>query len=192
MSDWQVKPVASYYGKYKDARRVIIEAIQRRDDLTIPQKLALLESETNKQKAIFRTERRSEFESKSVAVTIEHSCTSSASGGTKNCGWRCATSPSPAELHTKPEWVTTSGTNKGLSVSGDQACIKMTVSGSGRNAGSVTATFRYKPEVVNNRMQADIETLFNLIADDGVGVDDFVDERIGLVGNSIVSLDEDA
>jgi hypothetical protein len=179
MSGWEVSAVKEYIGKYKDSRRIIMEAIQQRTDLSIPERLALYEQEMEKLRVLFRGERRSEFESKSVQVSQEHSCTSGSSGGRKDCGWKCATSPSP-DLYTKAEWVTTSGTNKGLSVSDSQACIKMTVAGRGRNAGSVTATFRYRPEIVARRVEDDARELFNLITDDvDVDVSEHIDERIG-------------
>lgn len=186
MSSWQVSAVTTYIGKYKDSRRIILEAIQRRDDLSIPERLALYEQEMEKLRMLFRTERRAEFDSKSVQVSQDHSCTSKSSGGKKDCGWKCATSPSP-DLYTKDECVTTNGTNKGLTISGDQACIKMTVAGKGRNAGSVTATFKYRPDVIARRLEDDVKELFNLITDDvDVDVSDHVDERRG-GGHLIVS-----
>lgn len=179
MSSWEVAPVTQYIGKYKDSRRIILEAIQQ-SSLPIPERLALYEQEMEKLRVEFRAERRAEFQSKSVEVSQGHSCSSGSSGGVKNCGWKCASSPSP-ELYTLADWVKTSGTNKGVSVSDSQACIKMTVAGKGRNAGSITATFKYRPEVIASRVDNDTKELFNLITDEmDIDVSEYSDERKGL------------
>ena len=196
MNSWEVRPINSYYGKYKDARRVIIEAIQRRDDLDVDGKLALLEQEMNKQRDKFRRERTAEFNSKVESVTQPHSCTvglTDDDNKKKDCGWKCANSPSP-ELYTKSEWVSTEGTIKDLQVSDSSACIRMTRAGRGRNAGNVTAHFRYRPDVILRRVESDVESLFNLVSDEGTdaeSVKDFIDERGGNHLNSFTSIKAD-
>ena len=162
---WRVSPISRYVGPYKDARRIILEALERRTDLTIAQRLALYDEEMKKQRDKFAAERRAEYESKSASVGKEHSCTSGSSGGKKDCGWKCARSPD-SDLYTTKSWVQTGGTIKGLKVDSGKACIKETVAGKGRNKGSVTAAFRYRPDVIDASVLEDTIDLFNLITDD--------------------------
>jgi hypothetical protein len=162
MEQYQVKPLTDFLPVYKDKHRIIVRAIEDRDDLSIEEKLQLYELEVGKLKTQFSSDRKAEYESKSIELSVGHSCTSSSSGGVKNCGWKCVTAPVEG-LYTIKEWTRVEGTNKGVSVSANQACLKMTVSGSGRNSGTLFATFKYEPTFISTTTEKETISLFNLI-----------------------------
>jgi len=168
MANWLVKPVSSYIGKYKNARRIIMEAIAQREDLSIPERLALFEVEMGKQMDLFRKERREEYESKTHAAKVRHSCTNGVSGEKKDCGWKDVSSPHP-DLYTRSDWIVRSGTIKKIRIApnGSSAGMSMSKSGRGKNSGAIDVTFRYRPDVVSRRVVDDSNELLNLISDDG-------------------------
>jgi hypothetical protein len=165
-AEWEVKNVSEYKGVYKDKRRIILEAIDRLPANTpISERMRIYDSEMLKLKQQFRGERKSEYESKQAAIATAHSCTSGSSGGVKNCGWKCSTSPNTALLFTQSSWVKYEGTVKGRRITSTEACIKETVAGSGSNQGTVTAIFRYLPATIETLLNAEVEQLSNMITD---------------------------
>ena len=161
MRSWEVTPVEQHTAKYQKLRRKVVDEIN-----TLPvsqaQKAVLIVRETQKLKDRFRTERRAEYESKSTKVVVDHSCTNGVSGETKNCGWKFEYSPS-SELYTRTDWIVLSGVNKGTDVQESRIGIRMTKTGKGTNKGSITGTFRFRPEVVSARVEADATKLFDLL-----------------------------
>lgn len=161
---YAVRPVSDFLQPYKDKHRIILNAIEARTDLTISQKLVLYENEVSKIKGEFRTARKAEYQSKSIELSKEHSCTSGSSGGVKNCDFKCVYAP-VANMYTRADWIRVDGTNKGTMVApdGSSACLKMTVAGKGRNAGTLFATFKYKPESISTLVDNEVVELFNQI-----------------------------
>ena len=110
-------------------------------------------------------EREAEYQSKSIDLPVSHSCTKGSRGGTKDCGWKYV-SPNHPSLYTTPDWLKmTSGRAKRTAVfsGGASAGIKQTKSGKGRIAGTLTATFRYRPEFVIEYTDEDVDELFAMI-----------------------------
>ncbi len=162
--DYAVQPLSNFLQTYKDKHSIILSAVEARTDLTITQKLMLYESEITKIKEEFRTSRRSEYQSKSVQLSVSHSCTSGSSGGVKNCGYKCVAAPN-SNMYTRVDWIKVDGTNKGTNVAADgsSACLKMTVAGKGRNKGTLYATFRYNPDSISRLVDSDTTELFNQV-----------------------------
>ena len=162
--DYSVKPVTDFLQPYKDKHRIILKAIEDSTGLTIAQKLVLYESEMSILKEGFRTGRKEEYQSKSVELSVEHSCTSGSSGGVKNCYFKYIYAPN-VNMYTRADWIRVEGTDKGTIVApdGSSAGLNMTVAGKGRNAGTLYATFRYKPESVSTLVDKETINLFNEI-----------------------------
>ena len=162
--DYSVKPLTDFLQPYKDKHRIILKAIEDRTDLTIAQKLVLYESEMSKLKEEFRAGRKAEYQSKSVELSVENSCTSESSGGVKKCGFKYVNAPN-GNMYTRTDWIRVVGTNKGTEVAADgsSAGLNMTVAGKGRNAGTLFAIFRYKPESVSTLVDKETVDLFNEI-----------------------------
>jgi len=162
--DYSVTPLSDYLLPYKDRHRIILRSIEDNNDLSISEKLVLYESEISKQKEDFKINRRAEYQSKSVELSIGHSCTSGVSGNVKQCGYVYITAPNN-NLYTRTDWISVVGTNKGTVVSpdGSSAGLNMTVAGKGRNEGTLKATFRYKPESIAMLVDQETINLFNQI-----------------------------
>lgn len=162
--DYSVKPLTDFLQPYKDKHRIILKAIEDRTDLTITQKLLLYESEMSKLKEEFRTNRKTEYQSKVVELSVEHSCTSGSSGGVKKCGYKYVYAPND-NMYTRTDWIRVVGTNKGTTVApdGSSAGLNMTVAGKGRNAGTLYSTFRYRPESISTLVDKETVDLFNQI-----------------------------
>ncbi len=176
MEKYQVTPLTNYLQEYKDKHRIVVKAVED-SGLSIEEKLKLYEKEVGKLKDEFANKRKSEYANKSIELSVGHSCTNG-SGGKKDCGWKCISAPISG-LYTTEAWVRVEGTNKGVSVSETQACLKMTKAGKGRNAGTLFATFRYKPTFISTTVDKETIQLFKLIISAQIDVSDFVDERIG-------------
>lgn len=162
--DYSVRPLSGFLQPYKDKHGIILKSIEDNPNLTITQKLVFYESEMSKLKEEFRSERRAEYQSKSVELSVTHSCTSGSSGGVKDCGYKYINAPN-GNMYTRTDWIRVSGTNKGTTVAADgsSAGLRMTVSGSGRNAGTLHATFRYRPESISTLVDKETVDLFNEI-----------------------------
>lgn len=164
--NYSVKPADDFVADLKNQHRIIMTEVEKRDDLTLPQKLALLESETNKLKTKFKKNRTAEYKSKSTKLSVSHSCTSKSSGGVKNCKTKCVSAPSP-DLYTTRNWIKLQGKSKGISVdpTGRAACLRMTVAGKGHNAGTITATFKYKPDRIVELVDKDMTYVFTKVVE---------------------------
>lgn len=176
MGQYQVTPLTDYLQEYKDKHRIIVQAVED-SGLTIEEKLKLYEQEVSKIKNEFSGKRKAEYESKSIELQVGHSCTNG-SGGKKDCGWKCVSAPIEG-LYVIEASVRVEGTNKGVTISETQACLKMTKSGRGRNAGTLFATFKYKPTFISTTVDKETIQLFKLIISTQIDVSEFVDERIG-------------
>lgn len=161
---YEVKPFESYLEIYKSQYKMIYSSIESRTDLTLSEKLQLLTTELNKIKSKFKIERKAEYESKSVELSVTNSCTKGSSGGKKDCGYKYVNAPLPS-FYTKPEWVRIEDTDKGrdIKADGSSAGLRMTIAGKGRNEGTLFAVFRYRPEYIAVSVESDAENLFNLI-----------------------------
>lgn len=135
--------------------------IQKDTTLTLEQKQAKRDVEVAKLINAFQGRRRAEYEAVAVQRSVGHSCTSKTRGGRKNCGWQCVGNPAGG-LYTRDDWVIVAGDNKGTHTQGGkQACLRMTVAGKGRNAGTLTATFRYEPSHVAAMLKQESAWLLN-------------------------------
>ena len=159
-----VTPVTEFYQTYKDKHRIILDAIEARTDLSISAKLILYGEEIGKLKNEFRDARRAEYQSKSVELSVQHSCTSGSSGGVKDCKWKSVSAPN-SSMYTRTDWIRVEGTNKGTSVDpdGSSASLRMTVAGKGRNAGTLFALFKYRPEDIVRLVEQESTSMFNQI-----------------------------
>jgi hypothetical protein len=175
--------LAEYSGKYK----IILAEAKNPKDPSIPmeERLARFQAQLDQLRNEFGGKRTKEYQSKSTSRSVSHSCTKKSSGGKKDCGYKCVDSPSP-DLYTTRQWVKVAGDDKGTSISETQACLRMTRAGKGRNAGTLTARFEYKPASISRLVRRDTDVLFQLVVE-GAGTvalqtiesADFVDERNG-------------
>ena len=159
---YAVKPINEYLPEYKEKHRIILEDIEKRTDLAHAQKFVLYENDISKLKEEFRASRLAEYESKSIVLSVQNSCSSS--GGVKDCGSTCVSAPTN-DLYTKSEWIKVEGDNKGASVSltDSTACLRITVAGKRRIAATLHATFKYKPESLLALSDKDTNDLFAVI-----------------------------
>lgn len=158
--DYLVSPVENFFAEFRDKRQIIKEDVMSRD-LTLEQRLALYDNEMNKLRDSFRLRRKQEYESKYINLSVSHSCTSKSSGGKKDCGWKSVSAPI-ADLYTTQAWLQVKGDSKGIKAGngGSTASIKMTVAGKGRNAGTLTATYRYRPKSVARLIEQELVAIF--------------------------------
>lgn len=164
-SDYEVPPLSNYIAEYRDKRRVILEAINAMPGNT-EARLDEYERQIGKLRDAFRAARLAEYKAVNPERTVEKSCTSGVSGGVTNCGYACTVSPS-ADHYPVPETLRVEGTNKGTKIEKGGACLKMTVAGKGRNVGTLHVNYRFKPEVIERRLNDDTKELFNLIGTRG-------------------------
>lgn len=180
LNGFELKPLVDFLREYKDNHQIIVNYI---DSLptTVPieERQRIYKVEVNKLKSKFSSTRQIEYESKSIELSVAHSCSSSSSGGTKNCGWKCVEAPVTG-MYTSINLIRIEGTHKGISVGDDpaQACIKMTVSGKGKNKGTLFATFKYRPDYIISAVQKDSSILFNLVIENKNNLE-HIDERKG-------------
>lgn len=159
----QVSPLTNYLTEYKVKYSIIRREVDRRDDLNVQQKQKLYDLLVEDLKNRFRKIRTVEYEAVEITVSKNHSCTNKVAGKKKNCRWKCAKSPNTANYYTQAKWVKVKGHNKGLRVTENRACLKMTKSGKGRNAGTVYAIFKFRPAAIPGLVDQDWIQLFNLI-----------------------------
>lgn len=160
---YSVKPLGDFLQTYKDKHRIILSDIEA-SQLPLAEKLVKYEQEMSKLKNEFRTARKAEYESKSVVLSVEKSCTKGNSGGVKDCGWASVYAPN-SDMYTRTDWIRVEGTNKGTGVSADGgfASLRMTRASAGRNAGTLFATFRYKPASVATLIDKETTDLFTQV-----------------------------
>jgi hypothetical protein len=160
-----VKSLSDFLQTYKDKHQIILKSVED-TNLTITQKLMLYESEMGNLKEEFKVDRRAEYQSKSVKLSVAHSCTSGSHGGVKKCGYKYVLAPK--NMYTRTNWVKVTGTNKGISIGseGSFAGLNMTVAGKGTNSGTLTAIFRYKPESIAKLVDEETINLFNRIVEE--------------------------
>ena len=161
-SELTVPSVETYFAEYRDKHKILMRDVDAQGG-TFPERIARYEAGKKILEDDFRSRRKAEYDAAKQKVKTEHSCTSGSSGGVKDCGWKCAKAPS-ADAYTKAEWVAFTGPDKGRTVVAAQACVRMKVSGRGRNAGSVTAVFRFRPAAVTAGVERDVKELFDRIA----------------------------
>lgn len=181
LKSYELKPLTDYLRFYKENHKIIVDYIEKLPPtIPIPERQRIYNSEVAKLKTQFSIERQKEYESKSVELSVAHSCTSSSSSG-KNCGWRCVNAPTTGMYTSKEGLIRVEGTAKEISVGDNpaQACIKLSVAGKGKNKGTLFATFKYRNDFIIASVQSDTATLFNLIINDKETID-FLDERIGI------------
>lgn len=162
-ADFDVTPVSGYLPEYKGKYIIILRTIET-SNAPLPERLELYEQEMNKLKLEFKTRRRAEYKAVQVARAVRKSCTNGA-GGKKDCGEGSVTIES-SNLYTREELLSVVGTNKGTRVSRDgrTAYLKMTKAGKGRNVGTLTAKFEYRPEVLEVLAEQDMIELFKKVA----------------------------
>jgi hypothetical protein len=163
--DYEPPLLTGHVSTYRDKRRVILEAIERMD-APIPERLAVYDREMRKLRDEFTSIRRKEYASVNAPRAVEHSCTKGGSGGKKDCGWKCTTSPSP-DVIPIASTIRVEETNKGTMIQGAGACLKMTKAGRGRNFGRLHVDYRFSPEAIERRLSDDTSQLFELIGRNG-------------------------
>lgn len=156
-----VKPLSDFLQSYKDKHRIIIKAVENRNDLSISDKLLLFEKEIDKLKEEFKSTRIKEYQAISAELSVSHSCTGN-TGSVTDCGYRYISAPNK-NMYTKDDWIRVTGTNKGTTVErdGSRAGLKMTVAGNNTNTGTLYAIFRYRPEAILELVNKDVIDFFN-------------------------------
>lgn len=164
--DYSVEPLSHYLQPYRDKYRLILRAIEVMSDLTIAQKLALIESEVGKLKEDFKSKRKAEYTSKSIQLSVQHSCTSKVPGGEKDCGYKHVSAPNK-HMFTQKAWISVKGKDKGTTVApdGSSAGLRMTVQGKGSDGGTLVAIFKYRPESISYFVDSDTVSLFNQVSE---------------------------
>jgi hypothetical protein len=161
---YKVEPIGHFVVEYKDKHKIIFDYIRDHPEWTLEYRTSFYENAMKKLRDEFIANRKAEYESKSIQLSVSNSCTSKSSGGKKNCGWNCVTAPDP-NLYTQTSWMKVVGDSKGIKASnnGNSACLKMTVSGKGRNKGTLHATFRYHPDNITTLVDQDLHSLLSQI-----------------------------
>lgn len=181
LKSYELKPLTDYLRFYKENHKIIVDYVENLPPtVPIPERQRIYNSEVAKLRSQFSIERQKEYESKSVELSVAHSCTSSSSSG-KNCGWRCVDAPTTGMYTSMDGLIRVEGTAKEISVGDNpaQACIRLSVAGKGKNKGILFATFKYRTDFIISSVQSDTATLFNLVINDKDSVDLF-DERKGI------------
>ncbi|MDH7444797.1 hypothetical protein [Aquimarina sp. 2201CG14-23] len=173
-SNIDLKPLPSYFDEYKLKRDLILLEVAQRTDLSVDERYELFFDEIHKLTNRFFKIRVNDYKVVKITVSKGHSCTSDQPGNVKDCGWKCVVAPRPF-MFIYDNQVNVVGDNKGVKIYGTKACLKMTVAGRGRNAGTIYATFKY-PSVnsfflgrfMRSIIQRDVDTLksFLLNTDD--------------------------
>jgi hypothetical protein len=158
---YTVVPVNTFFSEYRGKEEIIKKYIEAQPNLSIAQRLALFEAEMTKLKDQYRALRKTEYESKSIELSVRNSCTSKSSGGKKTCGIKYVYSPTP-DLFTSQNWMRVVGTNKGtvLSHDGSTAGLKMSVAGKGKNVGTLFAVYKYRPNRVLELIESELAVIF--------------------------------
>jgi|SaaInlStandDraft_1057018.scaffolds.fasta_scaffold34228_1 hypothetical protein len=163
-NNWAVVELEDYLPGFKDKYRIVLSYIEGLpSDTPIEERLRLYERETNKLKNEFRKLRSNEYKGKVITLSKTHSCTSSRSGRVKDCGYKYINAPVGG--YSRREWVSVTGTNKGISFTPTRVGLKMTKAGKGRNSGTLHVTFRYEPRYIFQEVEIDVLELFKLIID---------------------------
>lgn len=162
--EYAVKPIESFTTEYQGKHKIILDFVESRTDLPLQQRLTLYGNELAKLKKEFGDARKVEYSGKQTALSVEHSCTKGSSGGVKDCGWKNVSAPI-VHLYTKDEWISVVGTNKGTKVENDgaTASLRMTRASKGRNAGTLTAIYRYRPASILSLVESDTTELFQIV-----------------------------
>ena len=158
--------LADYVPRYKGQLRLIKRRV---DEHPIPaERPALLDSLMKQLEEEFSATRRADYDSAQVKILVRHHCwVGGGALGTrgKDCGRKYAYSPDRANMHTKPEWICYTGTQKGIEITenGRVAGLRMTRSSEGVNRGGIHVVFRFTPEAVTERAKRDWTSLLALI-----------------------------
>ncbi|KMQ59910.1 hypothetical protein ACM39_18290 [Chryseobacterium sp. FH2] len=162
--EYEVKPYIAYLSEYKPYYEMVYSQIETNPNISLSEKLRLLNEEISKLKNKFKQVRKQEFESKSVELSVKNWCTSKSSGGVKNCGYKYIGAPSSA-FYTEKNWLRVIGTNKGIDLKPDGSAVglKMTVAGKGYNEGTLFATFKYRSDYTALAVEEDTDKFFNLV-----------------------------
>jgi hypothetical protein len=157
-----VTPLDNYFSDYKGKYDLILKHFENSNE-PLNVKLKSFENELDLLKNDFKAKRTKEYEAVQKSGSKGHSCTKGYSGGTKKCGQKCIADPG-SEFYTKQQWISksskgalrfTPGTNK--------VCIYLQKSGKGRVEASVSATFRLKPILILQQVDAESKILFKKI-----------------------------
>lgn len=141
--DIVLKALSDYFPHYRRVKKVALEEAYRRIDLPIGERLKLFYKTMDLEFRHFKDKVRPlDYSKVKLYRSKGHSCTNGVSGRVKDCGWKCI--PRPGNL-VFPHDVKVVGDSKGTKIENGTACIKMTVAGRGRNAGTISATFKYPP-----------------------------------------------
>jgi hypothetical protein len=155
-------PLANYVPRYKNQLRLIKRRV---DEHPRPaERPALLDSLMKELGEEFRATRRADYETSQVKIRVRHQC--HVGGGwlgnrSKDCKLKFAYSPDRTNMHTKPDWLCYTGTQKGIEITenGRVAALRMTRSGPGVNRGGIHVAFKYTPEAVVELAKRDWFTL---------------------------------
>ncbi|MEK6283588.1 MAG: hypothetical protein AABN95_24800 [Acidobacteriota bacterium] len=162
-----LSPLTDYVPRYKAQLRLIKRRV---DEHPIPtERPALLDSLMKELGEEFRATRRVDYETSQTKFLAKNSC--AVGGGFlgtrfKDCGWVFAYSPDRVNMHTKPEWLCYTGTQKGIEITenGRVAALKMTRSSRGVNRGGIHVAFKFTPEAVIELAKRDWTTLLAWIS----------------------------
>lgn len=158
VEDW-----AFYLAEYDAAYHSMISDTE---SLPEPSRSDMRRIRINEIKDDFVTKRTAEFESKKHFKSVSHSCTKGyRGGGTKDCGWKYVNSPHP-EIYTRNDLLkVVSGKAKKVRAlnNGSSAGIYQSKSGKGRIAGTLTATFVYRPQYIKKNVSKDLGDLWRAI-----------------------------
>ncbi|ELC7322395.1 MULTISPECIES: hypothetical protein [Stenotrophomonas] len=167
-----LKPLDYYFVKFKGEHDVMRDAIKNDPDIPSSQKPVAYKERFEELQGRFKAERSTEYASQRAIVVQDHSCTKGSSGGTKKCGTKCASAPSP-EWFTEASMVESLQENNApnkrkatIKPDGSAACIYLQKSGKGRLFVRVKATFKYRPDFILRAVDADNTAVFKKIVTD--------------------------
>ncbi|MFT7234918.1 MAG: hypothetical protein ACI9QV_000488 [Methylophagaceae bacterium] len=148
-----------YKAHYGQRWTSLVSGLENRSDLSFAQKLAHYEQQIGIVKQQFSKERIQEYQQQSITLKVEHKCKGRPSGTAKNCGFKCVERPNE-NMYTTEKWVIYTGDEMGKTLNEAKACLKLEVRGAGKNEGTVSATYKYRPSYIDYKVADDADILF--------------------------------
>lgn len=163
----------AYKAKYTD---ILVWVEQNMQNELPSTRFAFIDAQVDLLRGQFKAEREIDYSSKTVVLSVDHSCTKGSSGGTKDCGWKYVGANHPG-IYTLVTDLRLEGQAKRYGVYSDGAVIgiKQSKSGKGRIYGRIFGTFRYRPSYILEKIEEDSINLFANIIGESKNLESFLD-----------------
>lgn len=163
----------AYKAKYTD---ILVWVEQNMENEPPSTRYAFIDAQVALLRNQFERERQLDYTSKTVVLSVDHSCTKGYSGGTKDCGWKYVGANHPG-IYTLVTDLRLEGQAKRYGVYSDGAVIgiKQSKSGKGRIYGRIFGTFKYRPNYISERLEEDSINLFANIIGESKNLENFLE-----------------